>query len=134
MKEMVLENKKDNLEKILLEIENALSKYTLSLKSKFQLELVIEEIFVNIADYAYEDVGEIIIKYDVTENPLKFKMVFIDNGIKFNPIELNCPDISLNADERDIGGLGFLLIRKNIDNIKYKYENNQNILTIEKIF
>lgn len=131
---MVLESKKSNLEKVLFEIENILNNHEASIKLIFQIELIIEEIFVNIVEYAYEDVGEVTIKYGVCDNPLRFKIVFVDNGIKFNPLELDSPDTSLNIDERDIGGLGVFLVRKNVDNIDYKYENNQNILTIEKLF
>ena len=131
---MILESKKSNLEKVLFEIENILANYEVSIKLTFQLELVIEEIFVNIVEYAYEDVGEITIKYEICDNPLRFKIVFIDKGIKFNPLELDSPDTSLDIDKRDIGGLGVFLVRKNVDNINYKYEDNQNILTIEKLF
>lgn len=61
-------------------------------------------------------------------------MKFIDKGVEFNPLIKDEPDLTLKAEERDIGGLGLTIVRKNVDEIDYRYENNQNILTIEKIF
>lgn len=61
-------------------------------------------------------------------------MNFIDGGVEFNPLDKESPNLTLEADQRDIGGLGLTLVRKNADGIDYKYENNHNILTIEKIF
>ena len=57
---------------------------------------------------------------------------FIDEGVPFNPLESDEPDVSLSAEERAIGGLGIFLVKKTMDSIKYRYENGQNILTIEK--
>ena len=61
-------------------------------------------------------------------------MNFIDEGVEFNPLNKEKPNLTLDADQREIGGLGLTIVRKNVDKIDYKYENNQNILTIEKIF
>ena len=98
------------------------------------MELIIEELFVNICNYAYEKEGEIKIQYGLLEDPLRITMNFIDCGVKFNPLDKEAPDLTLEANQRDIGGLGLTIVRKNVDEIDYKYENNQNILTIEKIF
>jgi anti-sigma regulatory factor (Ser/Thr protein kinase) len=61
-------------------------------------------------------------------------MNFIDEGVEFNPLNKDGPDLTLDANQRDIGGLGLTIVRKNADELDYKYENNQNILTVEKIF
>ena len=134
MKEIILESKSENLNTLLLEIEELIEDKRISIKSKLQLELIIEELFVNICSYAYEDVGDIKIKYGLLEEPLRIVVTFIDNGIEFNPLSKTAPDLTLEAEQRDIGGLGLTIVRKNVDKIDYKYENNQNILTIEKVF
>ena len=134
MNEIILENKTENLNSILLKIEEQLEDKRISIKSKLQLELIVEELFVNICSYAYEGEGEIKIQYELLEDPLRINVKFIDNGVEFNPLETESPDLTLSAELRDIGGLGLTIVRKNVNNIDYEYKNNQNILTIEKIF
>ena len=134
MEEIILKSNIENLDLVLLKIEEFLEDKEISMKSKLKLELIIEELFVNICNYAYEKEGEIKIQYGLLENPLRIIMNFIDEGVKFNPLDKEGPDLTLDADQRDIGGLGLTIVRKNADEIDYKYENNQNILTVEKIF
>ncbi|WP_405295686.1 GH3 auxin-responsive promoter family protein [Methanobrevibacter sp.] len=134
MEEIVLESKVDNLDSLLLRIEEFLEYKGIPMKSILQLELVIEELFINICNYAYEKEGEIKIKYALLESPLKIIMSFIDEGMEFNPLNKETPDLTLDADQREIGGLGLTIVRKNVDKIDYNYENNHNVLTIEKIF
>lgn len=134
MKEIILESKSENLNSLLLKIEEMLEDKRISIKSKLQLELIIEELFVNICNYAYEEEGEIKVQYELLENPLRIIVKFIDEGVKFNPLTKEAPDLTLDADQREIGGLGLTIVRRSVDKIDYKYENNQNILTIEKIF
>lgn len=134
MKEIILESKTENLNSLLLEIEELIEDKRISIKSKLQLELIIEELFVNICSYAYEEVGEIKVEFELLEDPLRILVTFIDNGMEFNPLSKNPPDPTLNAEQREIGGLGLTIVRKTANQIDYKYENNQNILTIEKVF
>ena len=134
MNEIILKSNLDDLNSLLLKIEELLEDERISTKSKLQLELIIEELFVNICNYAYEKEGNIKIQYELLEDPLRIIMSFIDNGVEFNPLNKENPDLSLDADQREIGGLGLTIVRKNVDKIDYKYENNQNTLTIEKIF
>lgn len=132
--EIILESESENLSSLLMRIEESLEDERISMKSKLQLELIIEELFVNICNYAYEEKGEITVRYELLENPFRINMKFIDKGVEFNPLIKDEPDLTLKAEERDIGGLGLTIVRKNVDEIDYRYENNQNILTIEKIF
>lgn len=134
MKEIILESKTENLNSLLLKIEEMLEDKRISIKSKLQLELIIEELFVNICNYAYEEEGKIKVQYQLFEDPLRTIVKFIDEGVEFNPLNKDEPDLTLSAEERDIGGLGLTIVRRSVDKIDYKYENNQNILTIEKIF
>ena len=132
--EIILKSDSDNLDSLLFKIEELLEDKGISMKSELQLELIIEELFVNICNYAYEKEGEIKIQYELLDNPLRIIMNFIDDGVEFNPLNKEAPDLTLSADERDIGGLGLTIVRKNADRIDYRYEGNQNIVTIEKIF
>ena len=113
-------------------IENELQKYNCDINKIYQISLVVEEVFVNIANYAYkgkEGYCTLAIEYDKMG---KVNVVFEDNGIKFNPLEQEEPDITLPASKREIGGLGILITKKIIDDANYKYEDNKNILTIIK--
>jgi anti-sigma regulatory factor (Ser/Thr protein kinase) len=134
MEEITLKSNIENLDLLFLKIEEFLEDKGVSIKSKLKLELIIEELFVNICNYAYEKEGEIKIQYGLLEDPLRIIINFIDGGVEFNPLDKEIPDLTLEANQRDIGGLGLTIVRKNVDEIDYKYENNQNILTIEKIF
>ena len=134
MNQIIVRSDKKNLNIVLSKINEALEKHNPPMKSRLQLEMAIEELFVNICSYAYPDEGDIVIQYCVEDNSLKVIVNFIDNGIPFNPLEKEEPDLSLGVEEREIGGLGLTLVRKNVDSLDYKYENNYNILTLEKIF
>ena len=112
-------------------VETELEKYNYNSKTIFQINLVIEEVFVNIANYAYKDkLGFCTLTIQPENNKITF--TFEDNGVPFNPLERLDPDISLSADKREVGGLGIFLTKKTMDEIKYKYENNKNILIITK--
>ena len=96
-----------------------------------KIDLAIEEIFVNIAHYAYNpDVGEALISASFVDNILT--VIFKDRGKEFNPIAKKDPDITLSAEEREIGGLGIFLTKKFMDSVNYEYKDGQNILTISK--
>ena len=99
-----------------------------------QLELVVEEICVNIASYAYRPPGsgDVEISCDVVEDTMRVFITFSDEGPEFDPLGKEDPDITLGKDERPIGGLGIFLVKKNVDGVSYKREGGRNILTVEK--
>ena len=94
-----------------------------------KLTLVVEEIFVNVANYAYPPkTGDIEIYFRKSaEDELEFK--FVDNGTPFNPLEKADPNIELSAEDRPIGGLGIFMVKNIMSSVEYEYKNNQNILT-----
>ena len=98
-----------------------------------QIDIAIDELFGNIAHYAYNpDVGSATVRVEVTENPLAVTVTFIDHGIPYDPLASKEPDISLSAEERQIGGLGIYMVKKSMDEISYEYREGKNILKIKK--
>ena len=98
-----------------------------------QVDIAIDELFGNIAHYAYNpEVGAATVRVEVMEEPLSVVITFIDNGVPYDPLEKSDPDITLSAEERDIGGLGIYMVKKSMDDISYEYKNGQNILRIKK--
>ena len=96
-----------------------------------KLELVTEEIFVNIANYAYDESegnAEITAGFDGSS----VSLTFIDSGRQYNPLEKDDPDITLSAEDRQIGGLGIFLVKKNTDEAEYEYKDGKNIFTVKK--
>ena len=102
-------------------------------RAKMQMMLAVEEIFVNISSYAYHpEVGQAEVGVDIDGDPPTVTIRFLDQGRPFNPLEKPDADITLSAQEREIGGLGILLVKKIMDQVDYVYENGRNILTIKK--
>lgn len=131
MQELQIEAKKENLEKIQNYIFNFMSANHISEPNKMKVDVIVEEIFVNICNYAYDGKsGPCIVRQSVENNILKIS--FIDNGKKYNPLEEKDPDITLGIDLRPIGGLGIYMTKKFMDEVLYEYKDNQNILTIIK--
>ena len=126
--------KVEELPNVISFIENELEKFEFSFKIITSFNLVVEELFVNIANYAYKDKKEGNCKIIIDYNKEKQEVILSleDNGIKFNPLEIEEPDTNLSLKERPIGGLGILLVKKNMDNIEYRYEDNKNILILRK--
>lgn len=100
---------------------------------RLQLRLAIEEIFVNIASYAYDpEIGPAEVRCEVLEDPLRVVIQFLDGGKPFDPLAKEDADTSEEALFSREGGLGILLVKESMDGVTYTYENGKNILTIEK--
>lgn len=133
MKKLIVNASTDNLPKVLEFIDAELEAVGASMKMLFQIDLAVEELYVNIAHYAYApDDGNVIIQFDSYGEPPLVEIQFIDQGNPFNPLENAEPDITLSAEERQIGGLGVLMVKKSMDEVDYRFEENENILTIKK--
>ncbi len=114
-------------------ISEELEKYGCSMAVQMQVELAVEEIFVNIANYAYHpELGEAEVDVDAGGDPPTITIRFLDHGKPFNPLEREDVDVTAAAESRSIGGLGILLVKKNMDDVEYSYEDGKNILTIRK--
>ncbi len=98
-----------------------------------QIDLAVEEIFVNIAHYSGSEEAEISADLSYSgDDKVLVRIVFCDSGIKFNPLAKADPDITLSAEERNIGGLGIFLTKKFMDSVEYEYKNGKNCLKIIK--
>ncbi len=115
-------------------VEAELEKLDCPMKSVIQINIAIDEIYSNIVKYAYpEKNGPITVKLISKDNPRRVYVRFEDEGIPYNPLIKEDPDTTLSAEERTIGGLGIYMVKQSMDNVKYKYENGHNILTIQKL-
>ena len=133
MQEMRLQASDETLYTVLDEIERQLVKNNCPEVLKSIMLIAVEEIFVNIAHYAYGGKsGEAIINLDIQQDPKCCRVEFRDHGIPYNPLEKADPDITLSAEEREIGGLGIYMVKQSMDKVEYRYEDGCNILTIEK--
>ena len=120
------------LNKVLAYIDERLEEAGCPLKVQMQIDVAAEEIFVNIANYAYgHDGGSVIIWMDLNDSP-EAVISFIDTGVEFDPLKKQDPDTTLSAEERQIGGLGIYMVKKSMDQVKYKRDGDKNILTIHK--
>ena len=102
-------------------------------KAVMLITVALEEIFINVACYAYpHSSGEVSlgIDYDSESRTMTFQMT--DSGIPFDPLSKPDPDITLPAEERQIGGLGIYMMKRTMDEVRYRYENGQNRLTMKK--
>lgn len=123
----------DNLEKVTAFLDEMLEMLEASPRVQLQLELALEEAFVNVVHYAYpEGTGEVMLLLRAEEEERVLWLSLSDSGVPFNPLEEEAPDVSLSARERSIGGLGIFLVRKNTDEVSYEYCGGRNILTMKK--
>lgn len=114
-------------------IERGLNGTGCPLSTLNQIKVAVEEVFVNIARYAYAPhTGSAKIRLAVTDAPPTAEITFIDRGIPYNPLDKLDPDLTLSVEERQIGGLGIFLTKMTMDSVTYAYEQQQNILTIRK--
>ena len=135
MEKITVEAILDNLQTVVDFATEKLEARDCSMKAIMQTELVIEEIFVNIASYAYHpEIGPATFCMEFEENPNAMLMTFIDSGKPYNPLEQETPDTTLSIEERDVGGLGIFLVKKNVDEIAYEYTDGKNILRMKKFF
>ena len=131
--EMDIEAVTENLPDVLAFVDGRLEHIGCPIKTQMQIDVAVEEIFVNIASYAYApEKGNATVRVEVLENPLMVSITFIDRGIPYDPLAKKDPDVSLTAEERDIGGLGIFMTKKIMDDVVYEYRDGKNILTLKK--
>ncbi len=131
--EIDIEAERGNLDKVLAFVDEHLEMAGCPMKAQMQIDLAVEEIFVNIASYAYQpDKGNAVLRVEVAEDPLQVILTFLDRGKPYDPLAKEDPDITLSAEQRQIGGLGIFMVKKTMDDVQYEYKDGQNILTLKK--
>jgi anti-sigma regulatory factor (Ser/Thr protein kinase) len=134
MKELEIEALTENLPQVLSFLDEQLEAAGCPMKIQMQIDIAVEEIFVNIAHYAYNpEIGTAKVRVEVLGDPPTVDITFIDQGIPYDPLAKADPDVTLSAEERQIGGLGIFMVKKTMDDVVYHYEDGKNILTIRKV-
>ena len=133
MKELTIEATVENIEIVTDFVNEQLEAFDCPMKAQIQIDIAIDELFGNIAHYAYNpEIGQATVRVEVIEEPLSVVITFIDNGVPYDPLLKTDPDTTLSAEERDIGGLGIYMVKKTMDEITYEYKDGHNILKIKK--
>ena len=133
MKMITMEARIENIEPITAFVGHELEAINCPPQPQMQIIVAIDELISNIANYAYAPGGgTVTVEFDYDEADRTIMITFTDEGVPYDPLQHEEPDISLPAEKREIGGLGIHLVRKTMDDMKYRYENSKNILTIFK--
>lgn len=133
MTEKTVVAKDENLDEVIAFFEEELEKAECPMKTTVAVTVALEEIFVNVAHYAYEgNEGDVKVGFHFDDKTRVATFEFTDTGVPFNPLNKKDPDVTLSAEDRNIGGLGIYITKKTMDKISYRYENEENILTMVK--
>ncbi|MDR1293169.1 MAG: SpoIIE family protein phosphatase [Clostridiales Family XIII bacterium] len=128
MDELTIEAKLENLEQVLAFVESHTGDFPE--KSRYHINIAVDEIFTNISSYAYEnETGTVVIRVKVNDTVM---IEFEDSGVPYDPTAQETPELTQSADEREIGGLGVFMTKKMMDTVEYRREGSKNILTLKK--
>ena len=131
--ELVIEAASEKLMEVISFLEERLETAACTPKARMQILLAVEEIFVNIASYAYQpETGKATVRVEVSENPVSVTITFIDHGVPYDPLTKADPNVTAAAEDRPIGGLGIFMTKKLMDDVAYEYREGHNILTLKK--
>lgn len=135
MKELTVEATPENIPVITTFVDEQLEQYDCPMKAQAQIDIAIDELFGNIVRYAYHpEIGSATVQVEVTEEPLAVVITFIDQGKPYDPLAKEDPNVTLSAEEREVGGLGIYIVKKSMSEITYEYKEGRNILKIRKDF
>ena len=125
----------ENYDQVAEFVEGELEKREVPMEAEAQIDIALDEIYTNVAKYAYTgDPGEVTVRLDFTEDITEVKMTISDAGIPYDPLKRPDPDVSLEAEARQIGGLGIYMVKKLMDEVSYEYSGGMNILRMRKVF
>lgn len=133
MREITVSATLDNIQSVTDFVEEHLLEAGFPMKTVFQINIAVDELFSNIARYAYgEDEGEATVRLQISEDNTTAVLTFIDSGTPYNPLKKEDPDVTLDAEDRDEGGLGIYMVKNSMDDICYEYRDGYNTLTVTK--
>lgn len=134
MKEITVDATIDNVQTITDFVDERLEEMNCPVKAQMQIDIVIDELCSNVARYAYSDkTGKVTVSVDTVDKPMKVWLTFTDEGVPYNPLAKEDPDITLSAEERKLGGLGIYMVKKMMDEFHYEYKDGKNIVTVCKV-
>ena len=133
-REITVPARVENLEEVTDFVNELLEELECPLKVQLQVDVALEELYVNIAHYAYAPkTGNATIQAESVE-PAGVRITFIDSGVPFDPLKKEDPDLTVAVSERAIGGLGIYMVKRSMDKVEYEYRDGKNILSITKYF
>ena len=131
--ELEIEAKAENLPEVLSFLEERLETADCTPRARMQIQVAVEEIFMNIANYAYQpETGKATVRVEVSDNPVVVTITFVDHGVPYDPLAKADPNVAASAEDRPIGGLGIFMTKKLMDDVAYEYKDGKNILTLKK--
>lgn len=134
MKEMTVQATPENIAVVTDFVNAELDHLNCPESSRAQIDIAIDEILGNIANYAYApEEGPATVRMEAEADPMRISITFIDHGIQYNPLSAEDPDVTLSARERCAGGLGVFMVKNMMDTVTYDYRDEENILTICKV-
>lgn len=132
-RELTLEATVANTETVTAFVEDFLNEIGCSMRVITQINVAVDELFSNIANYAYKPkTGKATVSLAVSDEGKTVTVTFTDSGVPYNPLAKKDPDVTLSADERQIGGLGIYMVKKTMDDVTYEFKDGKNILSIKK--
>ena len=133
MKEVTVKADRKNLLAVQAFIDKELEAADYPIATQITIDVAVEELFVNVADYAYgKKTGNVTVQVTLQEEPLAAEITFIDSGKQYDPLAKPDPDVTVAAKDRKKGGLGIFMVKNSMDDMKYEYKDGKNILTIKK--
>ena len=133
MKEMTTEASIENIAQVTAFVDEQLEALNCPVRAQMQIDIAIDELFGNIAQYAYQPgKGPATVRVEVIKEPLAVVITFVDQGIPYDPLKREDPDVTLPIEERETGGLGVYMVKKTMDDVSYEYRDGKNILKIRK--
>ncbi|MCR5127090.1 MAG: ATP-binding protein [Lachnospiraceae bacterium] len=125
----------ENYDKVAEFVEGELEIREVPMAAQAQIGIALDEMYTNVAKYAYgDDPGEVTVRLDFTEGITEVKMTIMDCGIPYDPLQRPDPDVSLEAEARQIGGLGIYMVKQLMEEVNYEYRGGMNILRMRKVF
>ena len=133
MQELTLTATLENIAEATAFVDEQLEALDCPMKAQMQLDIAVDELFGNIARYAYAPgTGDATLRFEHDAASGMVSLTFIDAGVPYDPLKKDDPDVTLSSQERDVGGLGIFLVKKTMDDMRYEYRDGKNILTILK--
>ncbi len=131
MDELRLDTSIENLDRLISVLDEQLEAANCPMKAQLQLDVAVEEIFGNIASYAYDGAkGLVIVQLNISGEVAE--ILFVDEGKPFNPLEVDEPNVEEIAQSEKLGGLGIFMVKESMDQVHYDYRDGKNFLTIKK--